>query len=59
MFMVSSATDMIDYVDKNLIYKNIMMVYSGNNSIPTFTLVLISDSKLFHYHYTINVSKNL
>jgi len=58
LFMESSATDTIDYVDRNLIYKNIMTVYSGNNSIPTFTLVLFSDSKLFHYHYTMNVKKN-
>jgi hypothetical protein len=34
-----------------------MKVYSGNNSIHTFTLVLIIDSKLFNYHYTMNVSK--
>ena len=46
-----------DHVDKSFIYKNIMTVYSGNDSIPTFTLVLISDGKLYHYHYTTNVSK--
>jgi len=33
------------------------MVYSANNSLATFTLVLIRDSKLFHYHHTVNVSK--
>jgi len=56
--MECSATDTIDYVDRNLIYNNITTVYAGNNSISTFTLVLISDSKLFHYHYTRNVKKN-
>lgn len=55
LFMVRGATDIIDYADKNLIYKNMTTVYSGNNSIPTFTLVLISDNKLFHHHSTMNV----
>jgi hypothetical protein len=55
--MECSASDMIDYVDRNLIYKNITTVYSGNNSVPTFTLILTSDSKLFYYHYTVNVKK--